>query len=224
MIPLKENILEQQDKLHDVKVECFTKIQKLVEKLKALEKYLEIVSRINLKMESLKTKIGELDKWRNMEKNVPSVLPTFKTYDIRLHILAMKECQETTSKFEEKSRQRLARIMEVYEKSIYDVQRYLQWPEINLRDEHLVFFSFFQELKDIYEMIKAEVQVKEVISKEDIQEFLVKSSIKFSHYTSFEHKFVVDMEKFKECNLSLDVKKVHIFKSREKRILTQHEA
>ena len=26
MIPLKENILEQQEKLHDVKVECFTKI------------------------------------------------------------------------------------------------------------------------------------------------------------------------------------------------------
>ena len=26
MIPLKENILEQQEKLHDVKMECFTKI------------------------------------------------------------------------------------------------------------------------------------------------------------------------------------------------------
>ena len=36
MILLKENILEQQDKLHDVKVECFTKIQKMAKKVKAL--------------------------------------------------------------------------------------------------------------------------------------------------------------------------------------------
>ena len=56
-------------------------------------------------------------------------------------------------------------------------------------------------------MIKAKVQVKEVISKDDIQEFLVKLSKEFSHYTTFVHKFVVNMEKFKECNLTLDVKK-----------------
>ena len=64
-------------------------------------------------------------------------------------------------------------------------------------------------------MIKAEVQVKEVISKDDIQEFLVKPSMEFSHYTTFVHKFVVNMEKFKECNLTLDVKKEHIFNSQE---------
>ena len=73
-------------------------------------------------------------------------------------------------------------------------------------------------------MIKVKVQAKEVISKDDIQEFLVKPSIEFSHYIAFVHKFVVDMENLKECNLSLDVKKAHIFNSREKRILTQHEA
>jgi hypothetical protein len=44
MIPLKENILEKLEKLHDVKVECFTEIQKMAEKVKALEKHLEIVS------------------------------------------------------------------------------------------------------------------------------------------------------------------------------------
>jgi hypothetical protein len=73
-------------------------------------------------------------------------------------------------------------------------------------------------------MTKVEVQVKEVISKADIQEFLVKPYMEFSHYIAFVHKFVVDMEKFKECNISLNVKKKHIFNSREQRILTQHEA
>ena len=32
------------------------------------------------------------------------------------------------------------------------------------------------------------------------------------------------MEEFKKCNLALDVKKAHIFNSREEKILTQHEA
>jgi hypothetical protein len=74
------------------------------EKVKALEKHLEIVSQINLKMESLQVKIEELDKWRSMEKNVSSILPVVKTYDIRLHTIAMNECQELASKFEEKAR------------------------------------------------------------------------------------------------------------------------
>ena len=73
-------------------------------------------------------------------------------------------------------------------------------------------------------MTKEEVQAKEVKSKDDIQEILVKTSKEFPHYTSFVHKFMVDMEKFKECNLTLDVKKEQIFKSREQIILTQHEA
>ena len=60
-------------------------------------------------------------------------------------------------------------MMDVYEKSIYDVQRYLQWPEINFKDEHQIPFAFFQELEDKYEMTKAEVHAKEVISKDDIQ-------------------------------------------------------
>jgi hypothetical protein len=69
-----------------------------------------------------------------------------------------------------------------------------------------------------------EVQAKEVISKEDIQELLVKLSMEYSHYTTSVHKFVISMENFKECNLALDVKKEHIFNSPEERILTQHEA
>ena len=57
IIPLKENILEKQEKLHYVKVKCFTEIQKMDEKVKDLEKHLEIMSQINLKMESLQVKI-----------------------------------------------------------------------------------------------------------------------------------------------------------------------
>ena len=34
MTPLKENILEQQEQLHDVKIECFTEIQKMGDKVK----------------------------------------------------------------------------------------------------------------------------------------------------------------------------------------------
>ena len=68
-----------------------------------------------------------------------------------------------------------------------DVQRYIKWPNID-----------FRELEEKYEMMKVEVQEKEVISKQDIQEFLVKSLMEYSHFTAFVHKFVINMEKFKE--------------------------
>ena len=61
LIPLKENILEQYEQLHDVKVECFTEIQMMVEKVKDIEEHLKIVPQINLKMESLKTNIEEYE-------------------------------------------------------------------------------------------------------------------------------------------------------------------
>ena len=53
LVPLKENIMDQQEQLHDVKVECFTNIEKMVDNIKALEQHLEIASQINQKMESL---------------------------------------------------------------------------------------------------------------------------------------------------------------------------
>ena len=224
LILLKQNILEQQEKVHDIKVECFTEIQKMEEKVKSLEKHIEIVSQINLKMESFQTKTEELEKWRNMEKGALSSLPTIKAYDIRLHTLATNECQELASMFEERARKSRARMMDVYDKSVKYVQIYLQWLEINFIDEHPIYFDFFEELEYKYEMTKVEVQAKEAISKEDIQEFLAKSSKEFSLYTVFVYKFMVGMENFKECNLTLDVNKEHIFNSREQRILTQHEA
>ena len=95
-----------------------------------------------------------------MEKNVPSSLPVIKNYDISVHALATNECHELASRFEEKARQVLIGMMELYEKSVSDIQRYVQWPEINFEEEHIVTFSFFQELEDRYEKIKEEVQEK----------------------------------------------------------------
>ena len=115
-------------------------------------------------------------------------------------------------------------MMDLYEKSIYDIQRYIQWPEINLEDEHPVPYAFFQKLEDSYEKIKVEVRAKEVISKENIQKLLVKPSMEYSHYTTFVYKFVISMEEYKKCNIALDVKKVHSFNSRDEKILAQHEA
>ena len=106
-------------------------------------------------------------------------------------------------------------MMDLYEKSIYDIQRYNQWPEINLEDEHPVLYAFFLKLEDNYEKIKAEVQAKDVISKEDVQELLVKPSMEYSHYTTFVHKFLISMEEYKKCNIALDVKKAHIFNSQD---------
>ena len=62
----------------------------------------------------------------------------------------------------------LAGMMDLYEKSIYDIQRYIQWPKINLEDEHPIPYAFFHKHEDNYEKRKLEVQAKEVISKEDI--------------------------------------------------------
>ena len=88
----------------------------------------------------------------------------------------------------------------------------------------MVPYAFFQKLEDNYEKIKAEVRAKEVISKEDIQELLVKPSMEYSHYTTFMQKFVINMEEYKKCNIELDVKKPHVFNAREENILSQHEA
>ena len=82
--------------------------------------------------------------------------------------MATSECQELTSSFEERDRQNLVGLMNLYEKSIYDIQRYIQRHEINFKDAHPIYFSFFQELEDRYERIKEDVQANEVISKEDI--------------------------------------------------------
>ena len=53
MTSLKGGILEQQEQLHGVKMECFTKVQKMVDKVKMIKKHLEIVSQTQSKDEIL---------------------------------------------------------------------------------------------------------------------------------------------------------------------------
>ena len=104
-------------------------------------------------------------------------------------------------------------MMNVYDKSVHDIQNYLQWTNINFQDENPIPFAFFQEHEDTYEVVKVEVQSMEFISKEYIQEFLVNTSKEFSLYTSFIHKFMIGMENHKECNLTLDIKRENISNS-----------
>ena len=66
--------------------------------------------------------------------------------------------------------------------------------------------------------------MKKEFSMEDIQELLVKPSMNYSNYTAFMKKFVINMEEYRKCNIALDVKKAHIFNSREEEISSQHEA
>ena len=82
----------------------------------------------------------------------------------------------------------------------------------------------FKQLDEDFVKVKAEVQAKEEFSKEDIQELLTNPSTKYPHYTTFVHKFVINMVEYRKCNIALDVKKPHIFNAREENILSQHEA
>ena len=45
--PLQESILEEQENLHDVKMEFFVEIKNMANKVKMVEKHLEIVSQTN---------------------------------------------------------------------------------------------------------------------------------------------------------------------------------
>ena len=98
--------------------------------------------------------------------------------------------------------------MDLYEKSTYDIQRYIWWPNINLKDKHPVSSTLFDQLGSDYEKVKAEVQAKEEFSQEDIQEILVKPSMEYSHYSTFVHKFVITMDEYRKWNIALDIKKV----------------
>ena len=64
----------------------------MANKVKTVEKHLDIVSQTNQRMRDLQTKIEDQEEWRNKEKNVPSILSVIKRYDISMHILATTEC------------------------------------------------------------------------------------------------------------------------------------
>ena len=82
----------------------------------------------------------------------------------------------------------------------------------------------FKEIEKNCERVKAEVQAKKEFSVEDIQEILVKPWMEYSHYTTFVQKFVISMKEYQKWNIALDIKKSHIFNSKEEKILSQYEA
>ena len=221
---LRATILKQHEKLYDGRMKCFDKIKKMADKVKMIEKHLDIVSQTHQRMRNLQEKIIELDEWRSTEKDIPSSLPSVKSYDITVYFMTTEECQDLVSRFEENTRKDLAGMMDLYGKSTYDIQRYVKWPEINFEEDHPVPITVFEQIEKKFEKAKVEVQVKNEFSMEDIQELLVKPSMEYSHYTTFVQKFVISTEEYKKCNIALDVKKAHIFNPREEKILSQHEA
>ena len=66
--PLRATILDQYAKLYDVKMECFDKVNKMDDKVKMIEKHIDIVSQTHQKMRNLQEKIIELDEWRSTKK------------------------------------------------------------------------------------------------------------------------------------------------------------
>ena len=50
---LQPNILEQEENIYDVKMEFFNEIKKMVDKVKLIEKHLEIVSQTYQRMRDL---------------------------------------------------------------------------------------------------------------------------------------------------------------------------
>lgn len=115
----------------------------MVDALKDLEKHMETASQIYHNIESVQEKIEGLEEWNNFEKNVPSDMSMIKSYDIILHTLATNECQELVSKFEERFKQSIAGIMQVYIDNVQDMHEDIQWLEIDLKCEQSVPFYFF---------------------------------------------------------------------------------
>ena len=194
--PLRATILDQQSKLFDINMKFFHKIKKMIDKGKSIEKHLEIFSQTHQRMRDLQDKIIELEEWRSTEKKIPNSLPTIKGYDIIVYSITTEECQHLTSRFAKNARKDLAGMMDLYKKSTYDIQRYIRWLEINLKHEHPIMFTLFDQLENDYEKVKVELQAKEEFLQEDIQELLIKPSMEYSHYSTFVHKFVITMEEY----------------------------
>ena len=69
----------------------------MVDKVKMIEKHLDIVSKTHQRMRNLQEKIIELEEWRSTEKNIPTSLPSVKSYDITIYSMATEECQDLAS-------------------------------------------------------------------------------------------------------------------------------
>ena len=84
------------------KFNIFTDVHKMATIIKDLEKHSENASQVYQNMESLRTKIEELDEWRNLEKNVLGGLPIIKAYDIRMHTLSTKNAKNLLQNLKKK--------------------------------------------------------------------------------------------------------------------------
>jgi hypothetical protein len=111
-------------------------------------------------MKDLQGKIIELDEWRSTKRDILNSLPSVKSYDIIVYCMATEECQDLASRFEENAKKDLAGMMELYENTTYDIQIYIQWPEINFEEDHPVPITVFEEIEKDIERVKAEVQAK----------------------------------------------------------------
>ena len=108
-------------------MECFNEIKKMADKVKMVEKHLEIVSQTYQRMRDLQAKIEDIKEWRSMENNIPSSLLVIKSYDISVHASVTIECQDLACRLEENARKDLAGMIELYENIyIYNIQRYIQ--------------------------------------------------------------------------------------------------
>ena len=165
---LPATILDQQKKLYDIKMECFDKVNKMVDKVKMIEKHLDIISQTHQRMRNLQQKIIELDGWRSTENNIPNSLRSVKSYDITVYSITTEECKDLASRFEEIARKDLAGMMDLYEKSTYDIQRYIQWPDMNFENDHPIPITLFEKIEKDFEKVKVKVKSREEFSIEDI--------------------------------------------------------
>jgi hypothetical protein len=119
--PLRETILDQHANLYDERMECFDKVKKMANKVKMIEKHLDIVSQTHQKMRDLQEKFIELDEWRRTKRDIPNSLPSVKIYDITVYTMATEECEDLASRFEENARKDLAGMMDLSENTTYDI-------------------------------------------------------------------------------------------------------
>ena len=89
----------------------------MADKVKMIEKHLNIVSQTHQKMRDLQGKIIELNEWRSNKRDIPNNLPFFKSYDITVYSMAMEECQDLAFRFEENAKKDLAGMMDLYAKT-----------------------------------------------------------------------------------------------------------
>ena len=129
-------------------MKCFDKVKKMADKLKMIEKHLDIVSQTHQRMRNLQENIIKLDEWKSTKKDIPNSLPLVKIYDITVYSMATKECEDLASRFGENSRKDLVGMMDLYEKTTYDIQRYIQWPEINFEEDHPVPIAVFERSEE----------------------------------------------------------------------------